>query len=411
MPPSSQQNATFQMRSKFQIQNLPRRQWMVVKNFGQSGGALNGGIAKVELKDDPYDRYFIEKRYDVQQVHDPYFAEKEITLLHQVQDHENVTKYVDHYLDRRAQKAAVYMEFCDAGDLEDVLQFVFKQKRSVQERQIWKWFIGCMDALVYCHYGPKPNDVSFRKKYWNKIYHRDIKPGNIFLKIDTKKGEIIAKLADFGCSVSGQWTKLNKVLEQASNASAFTPGYEPPEHPEFSVLTDVWQLALSFASVCTGTRRPRSKAAPNDEWWDKQHPAGRNYTRELNDVMRWFLNEDKHKRPDSLTALKRLKETYSRLESRLPPIGRPTNVYWQPAIARQTQQAPPALSSPGPRAGGVPGEIPSRRPGPPIHAFSDPGAEWMVQIQNQCQAFRPGQRTPMSPNSIDQIVQGGGGYP
>lgn len=252
--------------------------------------------------------------------------------------------------------------------------------------------------------------MSFRKKYWNQIYHRDIKPGNIFLRIDTQKGEIIAKLADFGCSVSGQWTKLHKVLEQASNASAFTPGYEPPEHPDFSVLTDVWQLALSFASVCTGTRRPRSKAAPNDEWWDKLQPAGPNYTRELNDVMRWCLNEDKHKRPDSLTVLKRLKETYSRLESRLPPIDRPTNVYWQPAIARQTQQAPPPLSSPGPRAGGVPGEIPSRRPGPPIHAFSDQGAERMVQIQNQYQTFGPGQRTPMSPNSIDQIVQGGGGY-
>ncbi|KAH7412118.1 kinase-like domain-containing protein [Phaeosphaeria sp. MPI-PUGE-AT-0046c] len=372
------------MRSKFKIQDRPRRQWVlrprvVVKDFGQNGGGLNGGIAKVELKDDPYDRYFIEKRFNQQQVNDPYFAEKEITLLHQVQDHENVTQYVDHYLDRR-------------------------------ERQIWKWFIGCTDALSYCHYGPKPDDVSFRKKYWNQIYHRDIKPGNIFLKLDGKKGEIIAKLADFGCSVSGQWTKLNKAQELASRASAHTPGYDPPEHPEFSVLTDVWQLALSFACVCTGTMRPRSKTAPYDEKWDKQQPAGRHYTSELNEVLRWCLNQDKYKRPDSLTVVKRLKETYSRLDSRLPLIDRPTNVYWQAAVARQTYQ-PPSLSSPGPRTAGMPAGVPSRRPRPPVHAFSDPSAERMNQMENRYQAFGPGQRTPMSPNSIDQIVQDGGGRP
>lgn len=142
------------MRSKFQIQDRPRHQWIVVKQFGQNGGAVNGGIAKVELKDDPYDRYFIEKRYDPEQVIDPYFAEKEINLLHQLRDHENVTKYVDHYMDRRAQRAAVYMEFCDAGDLGDVINAVRRGNRLVQERQIWKWFIGLMEALTVSRWRP-----------------------------------------------------------------------------------------------------------------------------------------------------------------------------------------------------------------------------------------------------------------
>lgn len=148
MSPNPPQNGTFQMRSDFKIQDRPRREWIVVQRFGQNKGGQNGGIAKVELKNDPYDRYFIEKNYEQSQAMDPYFAEKEILLLHQLRDHNNVTQYVDHYLDRRARKAAVYMEFCDAGDLENVINAVRKGSRSVQERQIWMWFIGLMDALV-----------------------------------------------------------------------------------------------------------------------------------------------------------------------------------------------------------------------------------------------------------------------
>lgn len=251
--------------------------------------------------------------------------------------------------------------------------------------------------------------MSFRKKYWNQIYHRDIKPANIFLKKDRKKGEIVAKLADFGCSISGQWAKLNKPLAKASEASAWTPGYEPPEHPEFSVLTDVWQLALTIASVCTGTICPWSKSEPTGVKWDKQQPGGRRYTRELNDILSWCLNENKHKRPDALAILKRLNETYSRIESRLPLIDQPTNAYWQ--SAQSAHQSAPAVSSPGPRAGGAPVAIPSGRPGPPVHAFSDPGAEQGGVWQNQFQAFGQDQRTPMSPSSIDQIIRDGGGYP
>jgi hypothetical protein len=44
------------MRSNLKIQERPRHPWNVFREFGKIAGRLNGGIAKVELKDDPIDR-------------------------------------------------------------------------------------------------------------------------------------------------------------------------------------------------------------------------------------------------------------------------------------------------------------------------------------------------------------------
>jgi serine/threonine protein kinase len=411
MPSNNTKSKSFSMRSKFEFQKRPRRQWIVVQELGSKGGGLNGGIARVELKDDPINRYFIEKRFQLKQVTDPYFAEKEIGLMYQLQDHENIVKMVDHFLDAKAVKASIYMEFCNAGDMEDVIRAVREQKQSVHERTIWKWFIGCMDALVYIHYGPKPDDYAFTRKYWNQIYHRDIKPGNIFLKRGDQKREIVAKLADFGCSISDQWAKLNKSQELASHASAHTPGFDPPEHPDFSVLTDVWQMSLCMACVCTGSMNPQSKENPNGQNWNRQQPAGPQYTRELNDVLKWCLTEDRKRRPDSRAVLKQLKEKYSKIKDTLPPNDRPMDCFWQQVIDKRTGGAQQPVSSPGPRAVNSQPNYQEHRPGLPGHALSDPGVGRMEPIGNRYSDMVQNQRRAMSPDSIDEVIHGGGGYP
>jgi serine/threonine protein kinase len=243
--------------------------------------------------------------------------------------------------------------------------------------------MGCMDALVYIHYGPKPDDYAFTKKYWNQIYHRDLKPGNVFLKRDDHKKEIVAKLADFGCSVSDQWTMLNKSQQQASNASAHTPGYDPPEHPAFSVLTDVWQMSLCIACVCTGIISPQSTENENGEKWNRQQPAGPRYSKELNDVLRWCLTVDRKRRPDSRAVLKQLKGSYNKIQDTLSRDDRPMDVFWQSVIDKRTGGAQEPASSPGPRAVNPQQGFQEHRPGPPAHAISDPGVERMERIGNR----------------------------
>jgi serine/threonine protein kinase len=128
-----------------------------------------------------------------------------------------------------------------------------------------------MNALAYPHYGPKPDDHVVSKKYWNQIYHRDLKPTNVVVKQDNQKKEIVAKLADFGCSISEHFTKLNKDRNYASWTSAHTPKFDPPEHRDFSVITDVRQLALCIVCVCTVIYDPRSKSHPTGVEWDKSN--------------------------------------------------------------------------------------------------------------------------------------------
>ena len=73
------------------------------------------------------------------------------------------------------------MEYCDGGDLQKLIKNCRREKDYVAEDVIWKIFTQIMQGLYECH----------TKK--EKIIHRDIKPGNVFL--DSNKN---VKLGDFG---------------------------------------------------------------------------------------------------------------------------------------------------------------------------------------------------------------------
>lgn len=75
------------------------------------------------------------------------------------------------------------MEYCEDGDLGALIKKLRKSGKSIDEPTIWKIFVQVVQALDFLH-GQK-----------NKVLHRDIKPGNIFLK---EGGKI--KLGDFGLS-------------------------------------------------------------------------------------------------------------------------------------------------------------------------------------------------------------------
>jgi serine/threonine protein kinase len=142
------------LKSEFQYQLQPRRNWVIVEEVGSLNGGLNGGCAKVEIQDDPFDRFFFEKRF----LMDQFLYHKEISLLHQLGDWPGVVKMVDHFVDEKRGKASVYMEYCDVGDFSTIIKGVMKGNKPVHERKIWQWFISLVDTLVYMHRGPYPED-------------------------------------------------------------------------------------------------------------------------------------------------------------------------------------------------------------------------------------------------------------
>ncbi|KAF1844634.1 kinase-like protein, partial [Cucurbitaria berberidis CBS 394.84] len=340
----------------------PKHQWEMIKFLGSMGGGLNAGIAKVRTKDDPLGRVFIEKRFSETDV---FFkiAHKEIALLHQVGDHPYITRMIDHFVDERVKKASVYMEFCDMGSLMDVVLKVCEGQR-VNEHKLWQWLLQSMEALVYCHRGHAPDDERAVMN-WARIYHRDIKPANIFLKRAEVEGkmQIVAKLADFGCGQSDEWTSQTKPEASASRASALTPGFDQPEYPRFSGCSDVWQLAMVFVCVSGLRGAPRSRRNPQGRQWNKDCPAGPSYSKELNAVLKWCLTEDATRRPGALESLKRLKNTYKEVNTRLLPDTQPLEIFDQ--TGGQTPREAQPMHSP------FPGQH-LNHPGTRRHVLSNP---------------------------------------
>lgn len=391
------------LRTDFQYQTEPKRQWTVIKEFGSKGGGCNGGIAIVEVMNDPYDRHYIQKQFKPEHVRWE-LAHKEIALLHQLADHPGIVKMVDHFIDETKQKASVYLEYCNGGDLEAIIKNS-NQNNRVHERKIWKWLISLFDTLVYCHRGPTPEDNKAVLLYWNFIYHRDIKPGNIFLKTDKEKGEIVAKLADFGCSESAHWTFLTKTEQTASKTDAYTPGFEPPEHPEYTGATDVWQLALCIACVCSSIVNPWSKENPRGKKWSRSQPAGPYYSKELNDILSWCLTDNRKKRPTPLEISKRLKEKFEKVKNKLPLDNQPMQAL--PHTKRQPLQILHTVSSPGPGPGKRM-KFPMQRPGFPGHAFSDPELDRMEHWSHGGNRYLEhvlNQRSPIPPHVEQELIQ------
>ena len=93
---------------------------------------------------------------------------------------------------------------CSVGDLNFYLQRKIKEKKNIDEADIFNWLIQICVGLEYLHS--------------RRIIHRDLKPQNIFLTANNT-----VKIGDFG---------ISKVLEgttQVAMTVVGTPYYMPPE--------------------------------------------------------------------------------------------------------------------------------------------------------------------------------------
>ncbi|KAI8943490.1 hypothetical protein NX059_001493 [Plenodomus lindquistii] len=370
------------------------------------GGGLNAGIAMVRFKDDPLHRVFIEKRFKPHDVGER-TAHKEVSLLKQVGDHANITKMLDHFIDEEAHRACVYLEFCDKGSLLDMLRQGDGTQR-INEHKVWEWLCQIMEALVYCHFGPNPENET-ESLNWATIYHRDVKPGNILLTRDKSKTRVIAKLADFGCAISDEWTYQTKDVSMASNASPQTPGFDPPEYPKFSSASDVWQLALAFVCVCNYEKEaPRSRLHRNGKQWDRARPAGPSHSWNLSQALRSCLVEDVAQRPGALHSLQIVRGAYDSTRQTLPADTQPLEILEKDVSVRSRPkdamsisgfEQPAMYSASGqgyPLAPLRPGPEP-QRPGLPVHILSDPGADQAGRLSYSHMGFLNGQRYMRSP--------------
>ena len=98
--------------------------------------------------------------------------------------HPNIVKYYDRIIDKEKSRIYIVMEFCEQGDMGQLIKRCKKQKDYIPEEMGWKILSQMILGLFECH-----------KRKEGKILHRDLKPGNVF--IDSQNN---VKLGDFGLS-------------------------------------------------------------------------------------------------------------------------------------------------------------------------------------------------------------------
>jgi len=157
-------------------------------------------------------RFYVEKRFKGESF--PH-ARSEIEMIYKLRQG-SLMNYVNAFIEERARVASLYVEFCDLGDLSDVIKVYSKhhldnrypsdtKPAMVPEHFVWHVFVGLCDGLAFLQGGrqflktaeddltPDPN--------WTPILHRDIKPDNVLLRSRATLGSTrypYCVLSDFG---------------------------------------------------------------------------------------------------------------------------------------------------------------------------------------------------------------------
>lgn len=156
---------------------------------GNGTGALNLGVYLVRHRK-------TNVRCVYKKIQENEVLEREILFL-QVLKHPNIVKYVDAFISEGIPRGmGLYMEFCDGGSLQDLLNKYVSHNKADQpppalipESFIWHVFHSLANALQYIHHGIRAGDhrdppEPLPHHKWPIILHRDIKPDNIYFRID-----------------------------------------------------------------------------------------------------------------------------------------------------------------------------------------------------------------------------------
>ncbi len=206
--------------------------------------------------------------------------------------HPNVVSVINFF--RANDTVYMVMAYESGRSLQDhILRRRDKGERPlVSERFIRKMFNQVMNGL--------------REVHTNKLLHLDLKPANIYLRMD---GTPI--LLDFGAARQTLKTDMPKLYPM------YTPGFAPPElyvkNGNLGPWTDIYSIGASmFACMVGAPPQPADQRKTNDKMDDHFRKLESMYSRELIQVIRWSLRVDPLERPQSVFALqKALREPVS----------------------------------------------------------------------------------------------------
>lgn len=242
----------------------------------------------------------------------------EVTMLNDVfpDRHDNIIRLHNYETFWFGVGARYYFEYCDGGDLYDLVSRYHQRDVFIPELFIWKAFAQLASALEFLHRG---YDRHCEDPNRPGMCHRDIKPENVFLRLpDSGKGYPDLVLADFGCAT----------FEFATYDRKGTFAWQGNELPRQSPKGDVYSLGaiihymihleLHLGPLPIGLRDTRH----NREMWDVTPEARQPkttipepYTKPLCEFMLIAMNPDHSTRITSA----RLSQELRRFADRVLP--------------------------------------------------------------------------------------------
>ena len=142
---------------------------------------------------------------------------------------------IDYFIE--GESCCLVMQFIEGEDLSALL----RRRGACSEKDVQRWGIAVLAALVYLHSLESP------------VIHRDIKPANIKL---TPGGDIV--LLDFGLA-KGQPAAQTLTGNDERSIYGFTPNYASPEQLQFQrtdARSDLYALGATLHHLVTGTAPP-----------------------------------------------------------------------------------------------------------------------------------------------------------
>ena len=211
----------------------------------------------------------------------------EVNILRELK-HPNIVRYYDRIIDKQKAKIYIVMEYCEGGDMGQLIKKCKRNNDYIAEDVIWKIFMQISLALKECHC-----------RMQGKVLHRDIKPGNIFLDANTN-----VKIGDFG---------LSRVLSDESEYASThvgTPYYMSPEQiveSKYNEKSDIWStgcVLYEIASLRPPFQAPSQFSLAAKIRTGKFDRLPLRYSEELQNVLESMLKIKPEERPDIEKILK-----------------------------------------------------------------------------------------------------------
>ena len=248
----------------------------------QIGKGNFGRISKIIRKSDKKTLIWKELDYGQMSEKEKEQIVSEVNILRELK-HPNIVRYYDRIIDKKHSRIYIIMEYCEGGDLNQLIKRCKKNGEYIQEDIIWRIFTQVLLAIHAIHTHKE-----------GKILHRDIKPSNIFLDKDNN-----VKLGDFGLS--------RELSDQSKFAYSHvgTPYYMSPEQideTKYDEKSDIWSLGC-FLYELTTFHPPFE--AKNQIMLAMRIKSGKvekinkRYSEELWRVITWMLTVNANERPTS----------------------------------------------------------------------------------------------------------------